>query len=82
MVVDAGNNFALLCIGVGGDGEMWAFDGSVDGLGGWCARERDGGWIDEGDGGGSEFWSNWLDGGLGVVEGGVGFDRGRHVVVV
>ena len=39
MVVDAGNDFALFRIRVGGDGEMWAFDGSVDGFGGWRARE-------------------------------------------
>ena len=84
VMVDAGNDLALFCIRIGGDGEMQAFDGSMDGFRGWCAREWDGRWIDEGDGGGGEFWSNWLrsNSGLDIVEGGVGFNRGRHVVLV
>ena len=42
MVVDAGDNFALLCIRVGGDGEVWAFDGGANRFGCRCAWERDG----------------------------------------
>ena len=81
--MDAGDDLAFLCIGVGGDGKVWAFDGSLDGFGGRCAREWDSRWIDEGDGGGREFWPDWLcgNGGLDVVEGGVAFDGRRHGVV-
>ena len=84
VVVDARYDLAFFGVGVGGDGEVWAFDGSVDGLGGWCAREWDGRWVDESDGGGGELWLDWVrgDGGLDVVEGGVGFDGRRHDVVV
>ena len=83
-VVDARYDLAFFGVRVGGNGEMWAFGGSVDGLGGWCTRERDGGWIDEGDGGGGEFWLDRLCGygGLDVIDRGIGFDGGRHVVVV
>ena len=34
VVMDAGHDFAFFGVGVGGDGEMWAFDGSVDRFGG------------------------------------------------
>ena len=53
--MDASNDFAFLCVGVQGDGEMWAFDRCANGFRGWSAGERNGGWIDEGDGGGGEF---------------------------
>jgi hypothetical protein len=78
------DDLAFLCVGVGGNGEVRSFDGSADGFGGWCTREWNGGWIDEGDGGGREFGSDWFrgDGGLDVVEGGVGLSGGRHVGVV
>ena len=84
MVADAGNDLAFFCVGVGGDGEVWAFVGSGDGFGGWCMRKWGVGWIDEGDGGGGELWLDWFrsDGGLDIVEGGVGFDGRRHGVVV
>ena len=84
MAVNARDNFAFFCVGVGGDGEVWAFDGSRDGLRGRCARKWDGRWVDEGDGGGGELWSDWVrgDGGLDVVERGVVFNGRKHVVVV
>ena len=76
MGVNAGYDLAFLRVGVGGDGEVWALDGGVD----WF-RGR---WVDEGNGGVGEFWSDWIlgNGGLDIVEGGVCFDGGRHVVVV
>ena len=55
VVMDARDNLALLRVGVRGDGEMWAFSGSVDGFGGWCTGKRNGGWIDEGNGGGHKL---------------------------
>ena len=79
VVVDTGHDFALFSIGIGGDGEVWALDGSVDGLGGRCAREWDGRWVDEGDGGGREFgWDGrWVDeGGGGGCEFGSDWFRG------
>ena len=84
MAVDAGHNFTFLGIRVRCDGEMWAFDWGLDRFGGRCAREWDGRGVDKGDGGGCELWSYWVrgDGGLDVVEGGVCFSGGRHVVVV
>ena len=84
MVVDAGHDFAFFGVRVGGDGEAWAFDGSVNRLGSRCAREWDGRWVDEGDGGGGEFGSNRVRGdrGLDVVEGGVGLSGRGHVEVV
>ena len=84
MVVDAGDDFALLRIGVGGDGEMWAFDWGLNGFGGWRVREWDGWRIDEGDGRSGKFRSYGVcgNGGLDVVERGVGFDGGRHAEVV
>ena len=84
MAVDAGNDLAFFRVGVGGDGEVWAFDGSGDGFRGRCAGKWDSRWVHKGDGGGGELWSNWVrgDGGLGVVEGGVGFSGRGHVVVV
>ena len=84
MGADAGHNFSFFGVGVGCDGELRAFDGGLDGFGGWCAREWDGRRVDKSDGGGCEFWSYWVccDGGLDVVEGGVGLSGGRHVGVV
>ena len=83
VTMDAGHDFAFFGVRVGGDGEVWAFDGSVDRLGGRCARWGDR-WVDEGDSGGRELGSNWFhgDGGLNVIEGGVGLGGGRHVEVV
>ena len=84
MAMDAGHDFAFFGVRVRGDGEMWAFDRSVDRLGSWCTGEWDGRWVDEGDGGGCEFRSDRIrgDGGLDVVEGGVGLDGGGHVELV
>ena len=48
VVVYAGNDFAFFRVGVRGNGEVRAFDWSVDGFGSWCTWERDGGWIDVG----------------------------------
>ena len=84
MAVDAGHDFAFFGVGVRGDGEAWAFNGSVGGLGSRCAREWDGRWVDQGDGGSRELGSDRVcgDGGLDVVEGGVGLGGGRHVELV
>ena len=84
MVVDAGYDFAFFGVRVGGEGELWAFDGGMDGFGSRCAREWNSRGIDKGDGGGRELWSYWVhcDGGLDVVEGGVGFSGRGHVGVV
>ena len=81
MVVDVGHNFAFFGVGVGGNGKMRAFDGSVDGFGSWRAREWDGRQVDEGDGRGCELGLDRFcgDGGLDVVEGGVGFSGRRHI---
>ena len=100
MVVDAGYNFAFLGIGVGGDGEMWALGGRMDGFGGRCTWERDGrwvdigfglgvgevsrngGWIHERDGGGTELCLGRDDLDAVTEDGGVDLDGGRHVVMV
>ena len=84
VVMDAGHDFAFFGVGVGGDGEMWAFDGSVDRFGSRCTREWDGRWVDEGDGGGRELRSDRFrgDGGLDVVKGGVGLSGRGHVGIV
>ena len=84
VVMDVGHDFAFFGVRVGGDGEVWALDGSVDRLGSWCAREWDGRWVDEGDGGGREFGLDRSsgDGGLDVVEGSVGLSGRGHVEVV
>ena len=84
MTVDSGNNLAFFRVGVGGDSEVWAFGGSGDRFRSRCAGKWDGRWVDESDGGGGELWSDWIrgDGGLDVVEGGVGLSGRRHVVVV
>ena len=82
--MDAGHDFAFFGVRVGGDGEMGAFDGGVDGLGSWRTGEWDGRWVDEGDGGGCELGSNRVcgDGRLDVVEGGVGLSGRGHVGLV
>ena len=66
MSADTIDDFPFFCLGVGGDGELWA-RGGMSGLGSWCARgsgvDRLGigrigegrGWIDECDGGGTEL---------------------------
>ena len=84
MVVDTGNDFAFFRVGIRGDGEVWSFDGSGDGFRGRRVGEWDGRRVDEGDGGGGELWLDWIrgDGGLDVIEGGVGFGGRGHVVVV
>ena len=84
VVMDARHDLAFFGVRVGGDGEVWAFDGSVDRFRGRCAREWDGRWVDEGDSGGRELGSDWFrgDGGLDVIEGGVSLGGGRHVEVV
>ena len=84
MMVDAGDDFSFFGIGVGRDGEVWALDWGLDGFRGWRAREWDGWWVDESDGRGGELGSYGVcgDGGLDIVEGGVGLDGGRHVEVV
>ena len=89
MSVDAINDFALLCLGVWGDGEPWAC-GGMSVFGGWCKRRsgvngfgvgrigRGRGWIHERDGGGTELClgRDDLDAAAEDVDG------RRHVVVV
>ena len=98
VVMDAGHDFAFFGVGVGGDGEMGAFDRSVNRFGSWCTREWDDrwvgegvgggcelvGWIDEGNGGGRKLGSDGVrgNGGLNVVEGGVGLGGRGHVELV
>ena len=84
MATDTGHDFAFFGVRVGGDGEVWAFDGGVGRLGSWCAGKWDGRWVDKGDGGSCELRSYRVrsDGGLDVIERGVGFSGGRHVEVV
>ena len=84
MVADTGDDFAFFCVRVGGDGEVRSLNGSGDGFRGRRAGKWDDRWVNEGDGRGSEFRSDWIrgDGGLDVVEGGISFSGGRHVVVV
>ena len=84
VVVDAGHDFAFFGVRIGGNGEVWAFDGSVNRFGSRCAREWDSRWVDEGDSGGCELGSDWFcgDGGLNVVERGVGLGGRGHVEVV
>ena len=84
MTMDAGHDFAFFGVRVGGNGEMWAFDRSVNRLGSRCVREWDSRRVDEGNGGDSEFGSDWIrgDGGLDIVEGGVGFSGRGHVGLV
>ena len=62
MMVDAGYDFAFFGVRVGGDGEMRAFGGRMDGFGGWCTWERD---------------SRWVDIGFGLGVGGVSRSGGR-----
>ena len=45
VVADTGYDLAFLGVRVGGDGEMWALDGRVDGFRSWCTWERDGRWV-------------------------------------
>ena len=89
MSVDTVDDFALLRLGVWGNGEAWAC-GGVSVFGGWCMRGRGvsglgvgrigrgRGWIHERDGGDTELCSGRDDFGV-VVE---GVDGRRHVVVV
>ena len=82
-MVYMGDDLPFLGIGVGGNGEVQAFGGSLDGFRSRYAREWDGGRIDEGSGGGSEFC---VEGGdfitRDVVDGGVGLGGRRHVAMV
>ena len=83
--MDTVNDFAFLGLGVWGDGVAWT-RGSVSVFGGRCARGssddgfgkgrigRDGGWIHEHDGGGTELCLSRDDFG-GVAE---DVDWGRH----
>ena len=84
VAVDSRDDFAFFCVGVRGDGEVWAFGGSVDGFWGQCSGERNGGWIDEGEGRGSKFCLNGVPrgGGWDVVDRGEGFSGRGHVEVV
>ena len=88
MSKDPIDDFALFGLRVWGDGKSWA-RGSVSDFGGWCTRGsggdglgiggigRDGGWIHECDGGGTELRSGGDD--FDVVAEDVG---GGHVAVV
>jgi hypothetical protein len=84
VVMDAGHDLAFFGVRVGGNGEVWAFDGGMDRLGSWCAREWDCRWVDESDSRGCELRLDRFhgDGGLDVVEGGVGLGGGGHVEMV
>ena len=71
MIVDAGYDFAFLGVRVGGDSELWARGGCIDGFRGRCTwvdrrvdvrlglgvdeMSGDGGWVDKCDGGGTEL---------------------------
>ena len=55
VTMNSGDDLAFFCFRVRGDGEMRAFSGSMDGFGGRHSRERNGGWIDEGDGRGGKL---------------------------
>ena len=86
---DTIDDLAFLGLGVWGDGELWAH-GGMGGFGSRCSRGsgndgfelarigRDGGWIHERDGGGTELCLGRDD--LDAVAEDV--DWGRHVVVV
>ena len=91
MLADTVDDFAFFGVRVGGDGKVRAFNGCLDRLGGWCAWERDGRWVDFGfglgvnrsggqvhecDSRGTELCSGRDD--LDAVA----EDGGRHVVVV
>ena len=91
VMVDTGHDLAFFGVRVGGDGKVRAFDGRLGRLGGWCMWERDGRWVDFGfgldvsrDGG----WVHECDGGgtelcLGRDDlDTVAEDGGRHAVVV
>jgi hypothetical protein len=84
VAMDVGYDFAFFGVRVGGDSKVWAFDGGMDRFGSRCTREWDGRWVDKSDGGGRELGSDWFhgDGGMDVVEGGVGLGGGGHVEVV
>ena len=90
MSVDTVDDFALFCLGVGGDGEAWACGGVSDFRGRRAGRSsgdgfgmgrigRDGGWIHKRDGGSTEFCLCGDDFDAVAEDGGVG--RG-HVGVV
>ena len=74
VVMDTGDDLALLRVRVGGDSEMWTFDGCTDGFGGWCTWERDGRWVDESDGRGAELGLGGDDFDSVAEDGGVGLD--------
>ena len=91
------DDFALFGLRVGGDGKAWTCGGvdrfrgqRLKGSGsddvrfglGMVEVDRSGRWIHEGDGGGTELCPGRDDFNVVVEDVGVGFDRGRHVVVV
>ena len=89
VAMDAVDDFAFFGLGVGGDGETWAYR-SVSGFRARCAGRsnddwfgvgrtgRDGGWIHERDSGGTELCLGRDDLGAAAED----VDGGRHVVVV
>ena len=94
MTMDAIDDFAFLGLGVWGDGEAWTCGGRGD-FGSRCARgssddgfglgisevSGSGSWVDERDGGGTEFCLG-RDDFDGVAEDVDGCGDGRHIVVV
>ena len=82
MSVETIDDLAFFCVGVGGDGEMRAFNGGMGGFGSRGPREEVSGRVDEGNGGGSEFRLGGDDFNSVAEDDGVGLDRGGHVVVV
>ena len=68
VAVDAGDDFTLFWVGIGGDSEEWSVGSwSGGGLRSWCAWKRDGRRVDEGDGGDGEFWADGSGSGRGHV---------------
>ena len=96
MIADAGYNLTFFGVRIGGDSEVWAINGRMDGFGGRCAwgmdgvglnlgvgeASRDGGWIHKRNGGGTELCLGRDDLDAVAEDGGVGFNGGRHVVLV
>ena len=58
VAMNSRDDLAFFRLGIRGDGEVWAFSRGMDGLRGWRLGERNGGWIDEGDGRGGKFCVN------------------------